>query len=90
MLPSALRYGEAASLTFDADQARVSEILNVEMLFVMNVHRKNGWPRAAVTMIGSAAAQHTVMLREHETELGNASAEAGGLFDEEDFEPGVR
>jgi hypothetical protein len=29
------------------------------------------------------------VLREHETELGNASTEAGGLFDEENFESGV-
>jgi hypothetical protein len=56
---------------------------------MVNVRRRNGRSRAAVAVIGSAAAQHTIVLWKHEAKLGNASAEAGGLFDKEDFEPGV-
>jgi hypothetical protein len=76
--------------TSSLDHARVSENLNVERLVVMNVYRRNGWPRAAVSMIRCAAAQHASGLGNHESELGNASAGAGGMFDEENSKPGVR
>ena len=49
----------AASLL---DYTRVSENLDVELLAVMNVRRNNRWPRAAVSVTGSAAAQHTIVL----------------------------
>jgi len=51
----------------------------------MNVRRRNERPRAAVSVTGSAAAR-----QKHESELGNVLAGAGGMFDEENLEPGVR
>ena len=39
---------------------------------------------------GCAATQHAIVLGRHEFELGNASAGAVGMFDEENLEPGVR
>jgi len=60
------------------------------MMVVMNVRGKKGWPRAAVSVTGSSAAQHASGPGKHESELGNGSAGAGGMFDEENLEPGVR
>jgi hypothetical protein len=60
------------------------------MLIVVYVRGRNGRPRATVSVIGCAAAQHAIVLGKHEAELGDASAEAGGLLDKENFEPGIR
>jgi hypothetical protein len=43
----------------------------------------------AITMIGSAATKHTVVLREHVTELGHSAAQTGRLFDEVNLEAGI-
>ncbi len=45
--------------------------------------------RAAVAVIGRAPAKHAVVLREHEAQLRDTPAQAGGLFHQVHFQPGV-
>jgi hypothetical protein len=41
-------------------------------------------------MIRCTAAQDTIMLGEHVSQLGNSTAQAGGLFHQVDFQTGIR
>jgi hypothetical protein len=40
-------------------------------------------------VVRSAAAEHAIVLGEHEAQLGDAPAQARGLLDQEDFQTGV-
>jgi len=86
----AQRHGKVAGLTFNVNDVRVGQNVNVRVLVVFQVGRGDGRARAAVAVIGRAPAEYTVVLREHVAELGYPPAQAGSLLHQVDPQAGVR
>ena len=81
-------YSVIAGLANHVEDLGARHHLDIRMDIAVHERGRDGRARAAVTVIGSAAAEHAVVRRKHKAELRYAATQAVHGFDQFDADPG--
>ena len=78
----AQRHGEITRLTFNIDDVRIGQYLNIGMLVVLDIGWRDRGARTTIAMIRRSSTENTIMLGKHIAQLSNPPSQVGRLFNQ--------